>query len=126
MPMRTKASYWEDIDMKLQAKRAKGKAQYVIYKVLNLTTGETYVGRHTVRFDAKKTFEENSYFGSGTAVKRWKRAGDKLLKGVLMYSTRTAITRDESEAVDYFRETEGKRLKNKEGWERKRYNSWSR
>ena len=107
-------------DWSLQAKRANRNHWYVIYKTVNLKTGEVYIGRHTINA-GKKPFEENSYLGSGSAVKRWKKRGDPLLKGVVMYSTKSDLYKDEVAVVDYMRGEHGKLLKNKESWERQMY-----
>ena len=107
-------------DWPLQAKRAARNYWYVVYMVKNLTTGQSYLGRHTVKA-GKKPFESNSYWGSGSAVKRWKRDGHQLVKGVVTYSTKKDLNADEVQAVDFFRSKLGKRLVNREQWERAKY-----
>ena len=104
----------------MQARRSAKDHWYCIYLVSNLKTGEKYIGRHTVRA-GKKPFEQNSYWGSGSTVKRWRAKGDQLVKGVVMDSSKKQLNQDERETVDFFRSTLGRRLKNKEQWERMKY-----
>ena len=106
----------------LQRRRAAKSHWYVIYRIDNLTRGESYVGRHTVKA-GKKPFELNSYWGSGSVVKRWKKQGDHLIKGVVTYSSKKDLNADEVQTVDFFRGTLGKALKNKEAWEWQKYNA---
>ena len=112
-------------DWPLQAKRAARNYWYVVYMVKNLTTGQSYLGRHTVKA-GKKPFESNSYWGSDSTVKRWRKQGDHLVVGVLMYSSKKDLNQDEPQAVDFYRGLLGRQLKNKEKWERQKVRSHGR
>ena len=109
-------------DWSLQTKRAERNHWYVVYLVKNLTTGQSYVGRHTIKA-GKKPFEQGSYWGSGSAVKRWRKNGDQLVRGVVTYSTKKDLNQDEVQTVDFFRAKLGRRLTNKETWERSKYSA---
>ena len=56
-------------------------------------------------------------------MKRWKKQGDHLIKGVVTNSSEKDLNADEVQTVDFFRSKLGKALKNKEAWERQKYNA---
>lgn len=90
----------------------------VVYVVVNLLTGERYVGKNVHR--QVQPFEASSYYGSGTVVTRWKRQGVPLLKGILHVCTKASLLKTEREAIDRHRETYGSLLVNREDRERRR------
>ena len=106
----------DDHEYKTQLRRSQQRPVQLIYRVTNLRTGQYYLGRHQLK--SKKAFEENGYWGSGTNVKRWKKQGDPLYKGVIQYCTQADVKQHEVAHINYARLTQPKLLVNKESWER--------
>lgn len=98
------------------------RPSYIVYMTRNLTKGLAYVGKRT--HTQKQQFESSSYCGSGKRLKKWKKDGDHLVTGILYFSTKNDLSRDERRMIDYARGQLGKQLVNMEVHERTKWKHW--
>jgi len=93
------------------------RPSWILYAVHNLDRDMWYFGKH--QHTQRQQFELSSYFGSGKVIQRWKDCGDRLLKGIVMFSSKADVKRDERDLIAHARQRLGPKVMNLDAAEKK-------